>query len=938
MSETKLIKIVGARVHNLKNIKISLPKRSLTTITGPSGSGKSSLAFDTIHVEGQRRYIESLSSYARQFLGQFSPPDVDSITGLSPSIAINQKTSTKNPRSTVGTVTEIYDYMRILFARAGTLYCPKGLDEVKKYTPAQIVQDILKHPYRTKMVFLAPLSFKDKKKQTAKLKSFFSLGLTRYRIDGRLKSFERDSSFSTLKLSSQIELVVDRIILKEKMRKRLTESVEYGLKQGLGDLLVLIDGQEYFFSEKFLSPKSKIVYPELEPRSFSFNSPHGACPKCNGLGESKTFDIKKMILNENVSILEGAVSSLSKKNSFLFKMVKCVAKSEKVNLKLPFNELPKAFLNILFHGSSTKYRYSFESENSVFRFSKKFPGIISWMEKKYNETSSESVRLSLEAWMDVKKCSDCQGRRLGPAPLHTKITGKNIMDICEMSIKDSFRYFQTLRLEGEKEIVAKKPIHEILSRLRFLIDVGLEYLSLDRRASTLSGGESQRIRLATQIGSGLSGVIYVLDEPSIGLHQRDNLKLIKTLKSLRDLGNTVIVVEHDEETMRASDYIVDLGLGAGRMGGNIVAKGTLSGLVKNTTSLTAKYLSGKKAISVPSSRRHPKTFLEIQGAKANNIHNLRASIPLGVFACISGVSGSGKSTFIHEILVPALEDTLGGHTSSILPGDRYQSLCGGEYIDSLIKLDQSPIGRTPHSNPATYTGLFTLIRTLFSQTKESQVRGYSPGRFSFNVKEGRCGACDGHGVKTIEMHFLPDVYITCSECQGLRYNEETLTIFYREKNIADILAMDVDEAKDFFKNHIGITRILETLQSVGLGYMSLGQSATTLSGGEAQRLKLSRELAKKKRGHTFYVLDEPTTGLHFEDISILLRALNKLVDQGNTVVVIEHNMDVIKTADYVIDLGPEGGDSGGNVVAFGTPEDVRQVSESYTGRFLKRCL
>ena len=937
MKEIKAITIRGAKAHNLKGINLSIPKSSLTTITGPSGSGKSSLAFDTIHIEGQRRYIESLSSYARQFLGQFAPADVDSITGLSPSIAINQKTNSKNPRSTVGTVTEIYDYMRVLFARIGTLYCLKAKDEVKKFTSVKIVKVILSHPLRTKMMILSPLSFKDKREKESKLKHLFSLGFSRYRINGDMKVCQNDSFIDEITPSSSVELVVDRVILKEQIQKRLSDSVEYALKLGSGSLLALIDGREFFFSEKNMSPLSKIVYPDLEPQLFSFNSPQGACPRCNGIGESKTFDIKKMIYDEHLSILEGAVSVISKRYNFFFKMVKCLAKSEKVNLKLPLNKLPKKFLSILFKGSSKKYLYSFESENSSFRFSKRFPGIISWMEKKYKETSSDKIRLSLESFMDVKVCPDCQGQRLNPISLNTKIQGNNIMDICHTSIKESFEYFKKLDLEGEKYLVGKKLIESILSRLRFLIDVGLDYISLDRPASTLSGGESQRIRLATQLGSPLSGVLYVLDEPSIGLHQRDNRKLIKTLKSLRDLGNTVIVVEHDEETMRASDYIVDLGPSAGRMGGNVMAKGSLKSILHNQKSLTAKYLNGKKFIAIPKKRRMPLSFLEIRGGKGNNIHNQDVNIPLGVMVCISGVSGSGKSTLVHNILVPAIESIL-SPASSLLSGDHYRSVRGAETVNSLIKLDQSPIGRTPHSNPATYTGLFDVIRMLFSTTQEAQIRGYRPGRFSFNVRGGRCDECEGHGVKKIEMHFLPDVYITCSECGGSRYNAETLSVTYKGKHVADILAMDVDEAWSFFKNHSKIHRILETLRSVGLGYMSLGQSATTLSGGEAQRLKLSRELAKKKRGHCLYVLDEPTTGLHFEDIHVLLTALNRLVEQENSVVIIEHNLDIIKTADHIIDLGPEGGDKGGEIVASGTPEEVSQIKASFTGTFLKKIL
>ena len=937
MDETSHIKVVNANVHNLKGISIAIPKNSLTTITGPSGSGKSSLAFDTIYIEGQRRYIESLSSYARQFLGQFSPPDVESITGLSPSIAITQKTTTTNPRSTVGTVTEIYDYMRVLFARVGTLYCLKAGDEVKKYTVPKIVKEICTRNKKTKIMILSPLKFKTKKELAARFESYLSLGFSRCRVDGEILLL--DNTKTKISISSAVEVVVDRVVLKDGIEKRLSDSLEYALKIGNGNVAVVADEEELFFSEKNISRKSKKIYPDLEPRLFSFNSPLGVCKRCNGIGQSKSFDPKKIIEDETLSIPDGAVKILNGRNSFLFKMAKDMAKHEGVNIALPLKKLPKKFLRALFEGTTKKYKYSFVSETSHFDFSKKFPGLINWLEKKYRETTSDRVRSSLEDCMEIKKCPDCQGLRLNPVALGTKVADKNIMDICNLSIQDALGYFKKVGLDGEKRVIAKKLIKEIDNRLQFLVDVGLGYLSLNRPASTLSGGEAQRIRLATQIGSQLSGILYVLDEPSIGLHQRDNIKLIKTLKSLRDIGNTVVVVEHDEKTIKESDYIVDIGPGAGTGGGRVVAKGNLAEIMKSKTSVTADYLSRRRENAVPEHRRKTRNFIELRGATKNNIDNIDVKIPLEVMVCVCGVSGSGKSTLVHDILVPAVRAKLvRGRDTTLFSQKLYREVKGASSIESLVQLDQTPIGRTPHSNPATYTGLFDLIRTLFSRTPESQVRGYKPGRFSFNVKGGRCDECEGNGVKKIEMHFLPDVYITCDECHGSRYNQETLSILYKGKSIADVLSMGVEQAGGFFKNHTKIHKILRTLLSVGLGYMTLGQAATTLSGGEAQRLKLSRELAKSKRGHCLYVLDEPTTGLHFEDINVLLKALNQLIGQGNTVVVIEHNLDVIKTADYIIDLGPEGGDGGGRVVGCGTPEDVAKVAGSYTGKFLKTIL
>lgn len=931
------INIIKAAVHNLKDVSISIPKNTLTVITGPSGSGKSSLAFDTIYVEGQRRYIESLSSYARQFLGQYQPPEVESITGLSPSIAIDQKTSNKNPRSTVGTTTEIYDYLRVLFARIGTLYDPETGKEVRKYTPTQITREVLKLGDKTKLQILAPINTNQNIKFKDLLSKFLTMGFSRARLNGELVQI--DESTKAPKRSFQLDIVVDRIVIKDDIEKRLSDSIEYALKLADGNVLILVDEKkELHFSEHNKSTNGEIVYPELEPRLFSFNSPIGACEVCNGLGETKTFDIDLMIFDENLPLLEGAVTPLAKRNSFLYKMVESIAEEEGINITVPFKKLPKKFTNILFNGSDKVYRYSFTSENSHFEFSKAFPGLSAWLEKKFLESGSDKVRIDLEKFMNIKTCPSCNGLRLNRVALSTKIGDKNIMDLCTLSIAECFDYLLAIKLEGEKKIIADKLLKEIISRLRFLLDVGLNYLTLNRGAVTLSGGESQRIRLATQIGSALSGVLYVLDEPSIGLHQRDNDRLIKTLKSLRDIGNTVLVVEHDEDTMRASDYIIDMGPGAGIHGGKIVSHGTLNEILKDKKSLTAKFLTGENKIETPTKRRSASKFLKLAGANEHNIKNLSVSIPLGGLVCVTGVSGSGKSTLIHKVLVPAVKTHLTNTHKTLYQKANYNSLIGVDEIKTVIELDQSPIGRTPHSNPATYTGLFDEIRDIFASTNESQIRGYKTGRFSFNVKGGRCEECEGNGVKKIEMHFLPDVYITCTECKGTRYNPETLSVLYKGKNISEILDLSIEEGAEFFKNHTKIFRVLSTLNSVGLGYMKLGQPATTLSGGEAQRLKLSRELSKRTKGHCLYVLDEPTTGLHFQDIKILLSALSQLVEQGHTLLVIEHNLDVIKTADWVIDLGPEGGSGGGEIVAEGTPEVVSKNPKSHTGKYLKKIL
>ncbi|MFT6068752.1 MAG: excinuclease ABC subunit A [Bacteriovoracaceae bacterium] len=935
MSIDKIV-VTKANVHNLKSVNCTIPKGELIVVTGPSGSGKSSLAFDTLYVESQRRYIESLSSYARQFLGQQQPPDVESITGLSPSIAIDQKTSSRNPRSTVGTITEIYDYLRVLYARVGTLLDPSTGEEVRSYSPTQITNEVFKQKTGSKIQILFKLpSNLTKQSFKAEQSKLLSMGFSKIFTKDEIFSLE-DFEFSAIGDESYI--IVDRVLLKPDSRKRISDSVELVLKLGNGTSYFIIDENKMIsFSEKNISATGE-VFPDLEPRLFSFNSPIGACETCNGLGESKTFDYDKIIFDENLPVLKGAISPLTKKNKFLLKMVESIFKEEGIAPNTTLKDLKKKYRDILFEGTSKVYKYSFKSENSHFEFSKPFPGTIEWLNKKYRETNSDKVRKDLEEFMSIDCCPICKGKRLNQYALNTFISKKTIMDLSELSLAESVEFFSSLKLDENKKIIAEKLLKEISNRLSFLNDVGLGYLNLNRGATTLSGGEGQRIRLATQIGSSLSGVLYILDEPSIGLHQRDNQKLIKTLMELRNLGNTVIVVEHDEETMMACDYLIDMGPGAGIHGGEIVSEGKLKDVLKNSKSLTAEYLNKNVQIEIPEFRRESEEILLLRKAKANNLKEIDLSIPLGTLTCITGVSGSGKSTLVHSVLVPAVKKALVRNSTSNYKKQNYHSIKGLSDIKSVIQLDQSAIGRTPHSNPATYTGLFDSIRTLFSKTQESQVRGYKPGRFSFNVKGGRCEECEGNGVKKIEMHFLPDVYITCSECNGSRYNLETLSVLYKGKNISDILSMSIEEGAEFFTNHTSIKRTLDVLNDVGLGYIKLGQPATTLSGGEAQRLKLSRELSKRPRGKCLYVLDEPTTGLHFQDIKILLKAINRLVEDGHTVVVIEHNLDVIKSCDYVVDLGPEGGDEGGYIVAEGTPEVVAKSKKSITGKFLKKCL
>lgn len=928
------IQVTKAKVHNLKNIDVSLPRHSLTVITGPSGSGKSSLAFDTIYAEGQRRYIESLSSYARQFIGQIEAPEVESITGLSPAIAIDQKSTTKNPRSTVGTITEIYDYLRLLYARLGDAHCPETGEKVAKQSPQQIVEAICKFKDGTKLQILSPVIRSKKGEHKEELAKFQSMGFSRIRLNGEILNLEDSLSVNKARFNN-IDLVIDRLVMKEGIKPRLTDSIEQALKLSDGYLIVLADDKEHFYSEKNYSFKSGKSYPDLEPRLFSFNSPLGACPTCNGLGISKRFDIDSLLVDDTISLEDGAMPIL-KKNTFLMQMVRSVADSERTDLNKPFTKLSEKFRKILYDGSDKIYTYKFESENSSWNFKKEFPGVIAWLEKKYSESESERTRADLEEYMIIKKCPTCHGKKLNQFALAATIEGQSIMDVCDLSIAEAFDFFNQLEFTGNRAIIAHKVLKEVRDRLKFLLNVGLNYLSLNRDAMTLSGGESQRIRLATQIGSALSGVLYVLDEPSIGLHQRDNEKLIQTLINLRDIGNTVLVVEHDEDTMMASDYLIDMGPEAGIHGGEIVAAGSPEEIKKNKKSITGKYLAGELKIHIPEKRRKLTDFITLEKAREHNLQDVTLKLPLGGLACVTGVSGSGKSTLVHKVLIPAIKNYLsrGRRGSSA----NYRSINGVDKIQSLIELDQSPIGRTPHSNPATYTGLFDDIRTIFSKTNESKIRGYKPGRFSFNVKGGRCETCEGNGVLKIEMHFLPDVYVTCSECRGSRYNNETLSILYRGKNIADVLAMSIEEAEGFFENHPKVNRALKVLNAVGLGYIKLGQPATTLSGGEAQRLKLSRELSKSVKGQTLYVLDEPTTGLHFEDINILLKALNKLVEQGHSLLIIEHNLDVIKTADWVIDLGPEGGKGGGQIVAEGTPETVSKVKASHTGRYLAKTL
>lgn len=934
------IVIKGARENNLKNINIELPKNKMIVMTGLSGSGKSSLAFDTIYAEGQRRYVESLSAYARQFLGGSEKPDVDSIEGLSPAISIDQKTTSKNPRSTVGTVTEIYDYLRLLFARVGIAYCPNHNIPITSQSVEEITNKVLEYPLGTRLIIYSPVVHHEKGTHKDLLDDLRKEGYIRVRVNGTMYDLSEEIVLEKNK-QDDIDVVIDRIVLKEDSRSRLSEAIEAATKLSSGKVVVEVLGEnkkEIVFSENFACPYCEFSLPEIEPRIFSFNAPFGACPDCKGLGIKLRIDEDLVIPDKSLSINEGCIKTLSDdQEGIYYKKLECVCKHYKIDMDKPFKKLSKKERDIVLYGSTDIITFNYKTKSGNIMNNKDFyEGIINNLERRYMETSSSWIREWLEHYMIEHTCETCHGARLRDDILQIKVGGKNIYEVVCMSIKDLIVFFDELKLSEEKLKIADLLIKEIKSRLDFLKNVGLEYLTLARSAATLSGGEAQRIRLATQIGSKLTGVLYVLDEPSIGLHQRDNEKLIKSLLEMRDLGNTLIVVEHDTDTMLAADVLVDIGPGAGDNGGKVMAIGTPEEVMKNENSITGKYLSGKLKIDVPKVRRKGnKKFLTIVGAKENNLKDIDVKIPLGTFTCVTGVSGSGKSTLINEILCKELSRKIYG--SKVVPG-KHKKINGIDNIDKIVDISQSPIGRTPRSNPATYTGVFDDIRTLFTTLKESKMLGYEKNRFSFNVKGGRCEACRGDGVKKIEMHFLPDVYVDCEVCHGTRYNSETLKIKYKDKNIAEVLDMRVSEALKFFENVPKIKAKLQVLEDVGLGYIKLGQSAPTLSGGEAERVKLAKELQKKATGKTLFVLDEPTTGLHTDDIKRLLAILQKIVDNGDTVVVIEHNLDVIKVADYIIDLGPEGGDGGGTVVAVGTPEEVSKVKESYTGYFLNKIL
>ena len=935
----KLI-VKGAREHNLKGIDVEIPREKLVVFTGLSGSGKSSLAFDTIYAEGQRRYMESLSSYARQFLGQMDKPDVDSIDGLSPAISIDQKTTARNPRSTVGTVTEIHDYLRLLYARAGVAHCPKCGREIRQQTVDQMVDQILALPQRTRLTVMAPVVRGRKGEHTKLLENLRKQGYVRVRIDGEM--YETDDLPQLQKQQKHsIEVVVDRLAVREGVQSRLTDSLETALREGDG--LVLVDAGEageMLFSQNYACPDCGVSIEEMTPRTFSFNSPYGACPVCTGLGMLRTIDPDAVLPDKSLSLAQGAVvasgwnSHGESSGSMIY--LRALAKHYGFSMDTPVSELPKSALDVILYGSKgEKIIVEYPAGNRTMRFEAPFEGVIPNLERKYRETNSDAARELYEAQMMDTPCPACHGKRLRPEVLAVTVGGKSIADVSDLSVLELCAFLEDLKLTPKQELIARQVLREIRARLNFLRDVGLGYLTLSRAAATLSGGEAQRIRLATQIGSSLVGVLYILDEPSIGLHQRDNARLLKTLKDLRDLGNTLIVVEHDEDTIREADYLVDIGPGAGAHGGELVACGSVEDLIACPASITGQYLSGKRVIPVPATRRQRTGELRVLGAKAHNLKGIDVTFPLGVFTCITGVSGSGKSSLIHEIVYKALARDL--NRARTRPGE-YRAIEGEERLDKIIAIDQSPIGRSPRSNPATYTGLFDLIRKVFASTPEAKAHGYKENRFSFNVKGGRCEACSGDGILKIEMNFLPDIYVPCEICGGKRYNRETLEITYKGKNIADVLDMTVDEAVVFFENYEKIARKLQLLQDVGLGYIKLGQPSTTLSGGEAQRVKLSTELSRRPTGKTIYVLDEPTTGLHVADVDRLVQVLSRLADAGNTILVIEHNLDVIKTADWIIDLGPEGGDGGGRIVAEGTPEEVAQVPQSFTGQYLKPLL
>ncbi len=930
--------IKGAKENNLKDVDLVLPRDKMIVFTGLSGSGKSSLAFDTIYAEGQRRYVESLSSYARQFLGQMEKPNVEYIEGLSPSISIDQKTTSKNPRSTVGTVTEIYDYLRLLYARIGIPFCPVCGKKITSQTIDQMVDKVKELPDRTRIQVLAPIVKGKKGEHTRLLENMKKEGYIRAIIDDELYELSEEIKLEKNK-KHNIDIVIDRIIVKEGIEARLADSIETGLKISDGIIKIqVIDGDTMVLSSKKTCPDGHISYDEIEPRSFSFNNPFGMCPECNGLGFHQEMDKDLVIPNYNLSFLEGAIEpfATSKAGTYYYEILKAILDKHKFPLDKPLKEAPKKLIDELLYGTGDKdLEFSFDSHYGGWKkYKGPFEGVLGNLQRRYNQTS-DAMKDRIREYMTEIECPKCHGKRLKDEYLSIRINEENIIDITDMAVKDSLRWFKEIKLNNQEKFIASEVVKEIIGRLQFLQDVGLEYLTLSRASGTLSGGESQRIRLATQIGSALVGVVYVLDEPSIGLHQRDNDKLLESLRGLTDIGNTLIVVEHDEDTMKMADYIVDIGPGAGVHGGEIVAEGTLEDIENNEKSITGQYLSGRKKIEVPKKRRKPDKFITLSGCNENNLKNVTAKFPLGVFTCVTGVSGSGKSTLVNSILYKILAKEL--NRAKMKPG-KYKSIKGLEYLDKVIQIDQSPIGRTPRSNPATYTKVFDQIRDLFASTNEAKLRGYQKGRFSFNVKGGRCEACHGDGTVKVEMHFLPDIYVQCEVCHGKRYNRETLQVKYKGKNISEILDMTVEEGVEFFQNIPSISRKLETLNDVGLGYIKIGQPSTELSGGEAQRVKLATELSKRSTGKTIYILDEPTTGLHTADIHKLIKVLELLVEQGNTVIVIEHNLDVIKTADHVIDLGPEGGDGGGEIVVTGTPEKIAKCEKSYTGQFLKKIL
>ena len=946
VDKKQYIRIRGANEHNLKNVDLDIPRNKFVVLTGLSGSGKSSLAFDTIYAEGQRRYMESLSSYARQFLGQMEKPDVESIEGLPPAISIDQKSTNRNPRSTVGTVTEIYDYFRLLYARIGTPHCPKCGKEIKKQSVDQMVDQIMSLPERTKIQLLAPVVRGRKGEHVKLLEQARKSGYVRVRIDGNM--YELSETIQLEKnIKHNIEIVVDRLIVKPGIEKRLTDSLETVLHLAEGLALAEVNGgvenggEILSFSQSFSCPDCGISIEEIEPRSFSFNNPFGACPDCYGLGYKMEFDIDLMIPDRSLSVMDGAIvvtgwQSCTEKSSFTRAILDALAEEYHFDLATPFQELPQEIQDMLIYGTDGReVKVHYKGQRGVGVYDVAFEGLIKNVERRYRETGSETMKQEYESFMRITPCKTCHGQRLKKSALAVTINGKNIYELTNLSIGDLLPFMEQLQLTEQQELIGHQILKEIRTRLRFLVDVGLEYLSLSRATGTLSGGEAQRIRLATQIGSGLVGVAYILDEPSIGLHQRDNDKLLATLEHLRDLGNTLIVVEHDEDTMRAADFIVDVGPGAGEHGGNIVASGTIEDLTSCEASVTGAYLSGRIQIPVPKTRRIPSGWIEVKGAQENNLKKINVRFPLGVMTCVTGVSGSGKSSLVNEILYKRLARDL--NHARVIPG-KHTDVLGLEQLDKVISIDQSPIGRTPRSNPATYTGVFDQIRDLFAATADAKARGYKKGRFSFNVKGGRCEACSGDGILKIEMHFLPDVYVPCEVCKGKRYNRETLEVKYKGKSIYDVLNMTVEEAMEFFRHIPSIYRKIETLNDVGLSYIRLGQPSTELSGGEAQRVKLATELSRRSTGKTVYILDEPTTGLHFADVHKLIEILHRLADGGNTVIVIEHNLDVIKTADYIIDIGPEGGDKGGTVIAQGTPEEVAKSPVSYTGKYIAKYL